>query len=584
MNVQLIALAVILLATGAAVTFLWWRKPQMKPPAPGERRAVNSIFQATFEHHPAGIGFMNAEGRWLGANARLVSELGYPRAELFATSLRLLTHPQDRKHESALVGELRSGKRQSYQITKRILRKSGEYGRYRVQMFRCTGEEASVLQCIVEPDDLSTTRLERVAHALQEVPDTAAILFDGAGTISGWNLGAERLFGFSETEIVGRPWATLQADHAAATSRLRLTAADEHGRTASETARIRKDGTEVNVSGTILSDIRLDEPNQYLEICRARESSTEIDEEADEVLEADAAIQEELARAAEREAELLKKIAALTAANSEFARKLGMLKSVVRKTVSARSRPAGPPPATASGIEEGLTESSVSEVSWTAGAGDAIYDTVRTVASESRSGTLLLNVGGVERRFIFRNGFLVACTSEDDEHAIGQLLVEAGTINHKQRRSALEAHKMTGVPMGSSLLEMGMITKQDLESVIRTKALRELADAAAPDRIQYAFVNRDLSPPGMVPIAIDMLAAMGMGGPSEANASLQPEAVEPTRTFVGRSGPRSRVYHDPECGTARRIPKKLRLTFDTAAEAEAQTFRRCERCLPGTGL
>lgn len=138
--------------------------------------------------------------------------------------------------------------------------------------------------------------------------------------------------------------------------------------------------------------------------------------------------------------------------------------------------------------------------------------------------------------------------------------------------------------MGSSLLEMGMITKQDLESVIRTKALRELADAAAPDRIQYAFVNRDLSPPGMVPIAIDMLAAMGMGGPSEANASLQPEAVEPTRTFVGRSGPRSRVYHDPECGTARRIPKKLRLTFDTAAEAEAQTFRRCERCLPGTGL
>jgi PAS domain S-box-containing protein len=88
--------------------------------------------------------------------------------------------------------------------------------------------------------------------AIVESSDDAIISKDLAGTITSWNRGAERLYGYTADEIVGKPLAVLvPPDHPdelpAILDRIRRGEQVEHF----ETERIRKDGRRVDVSLTI---------------------------------------------------------------------------------------------------------------------------------------------------------------------------------------------------------------------------------------------------------------------------------------------------------------------------------------------
>ncbi|MEA2639517.1 MAG: two-component system, NtrC family, sensor kinase [Chloroflexota bacterium] len=95
---------------------------------------------------------------------------------------------------------------------------------------------------------------ESLAHlaSLVQSSDDAIIGQAPDGTITGWNLGAERLFGYTATEIVGRPIGLLeppdlQEEAAAILEWVRRGERLEHY----ETARVRKDGTRCDVSLTV---------------------------------------------------------------------------------------------------------------------------------------------------------------------------------------------------------------------------------------------------------------------------------------------------------------------------------------------
>jgi PAS domain S-box-containing protein len=87
--------------------------------------------------------------------------------------------------------------------------------------------------------------------AIVESSDDGIISIDLNGTIGTWNRGAERLYGYAASEIVGQPITLLlRPDHAseelAILERIRRGERVEHY----ETVRCRKDGTHVNISLT----------------------------------------------------------------------------------------------------------------------------------------------------------------------------------------------------------------------------------------------------------------------------------------------------------------------------------------------
>jgi PAS domain S-box-containing protein len=84
---------------------------------------------------------------------------------------------------------------------------------------------------------------ERFKRLVDEVKDYAIFMLDPEGIIQTWNKGAERLKGYSETEIVGEHLSRFYPEDAAASSEQLLAAAAAKGRVADEGWRVRKDGT-----------------------------------------------------------------------------------------------------------------------------------------------------------------------------------------------------------------------------------------------------------------------------------------------------------------------------------------------------
>jgi PAS domain S-box-containing protein len=92
---------------------------------------------------------------------------------------------------------------------------------------------------------------ERLA-AIVDSSDDAIISKDLNGTITAWNRGAEKVFGYTSTEVVGKPMLMLfPPDHVKEESdilsRVRRGESVEHF----ETVRVRKDGKKIDISATI---------------------------------------------------------------------------------------------------------------------------------------------------------------------------------------------------------------------------------------------------------------------------------------------------------------------------------------------
>jgi PAS domain S-box-containing protein len=83
-------------------------------------------FRLLFENVPVGVSLMDAEGHVVAANDADCRFLGHTQKELVGTHFSKFTHPEDLKKDLELYRELMRGKRNTYTIEKRYLRKDGK--------------------------------------------------------------------------------------------------------------------------------------------------------------------------------------------------------------------------------------------------------------------------------------------------------------------------------------------------------------------------------------------------------------------------------------------------------------------------
>src|SRR5207249_7361783 len=111
-----------------------------------------------------------------------------------------------------------------------------------------------VMPAVTTPRESSETFRQLV----EGVQDVAIFMLDGAGRVSTWNTGAQRIKGYRAEEIVGQHFARFHpADAVAAGKPARLLAlAAREGRAEDEGWRVRKDGSRfwANVTITALRD------------------------------------------------------------------------------------------------------------------------------------------------------------------------------------------------------------------------------------------------------------------------------------------------------------------------------------------
>ncbi len=121
-------------------------------------------------------------------------------------------------------------------------------------------------------------REERLRLVMESVTEYAIITLDQSGTITGWNSGAERTFGWTRQEAIGQNTEIIftPEDRERNESEKEMTEAREAGRASDERWHLRKDGSRLFMSG-ILSPLRNGGLHGFVKIARdlTRERETE---------------------------------------------------------------------------------------------------------------------------------------------------------------------------------------------------------------------------------------------------------------------------------------------------------------------
>ncbi|MBT2322309.1 PAS domain-containing protein [Variovorax paradoxus] len=96
---------------------------------------------------------------------------------------------------------------------------------------------------------------ERLKVVAATTRDFAIITMDGQGSIATWNAGAQRIFGYGESEMIGRPIASIftPEDQANGVPEQEMRIAAETGRAEDERWHLRKDGSRFYCSGVMTS-------------------------------------------------------------------------------------------------------------------------------------------------------------------------------------------------------------------------------------------------------------------------------------------------------------------------------------------
>jgi two-component system CheB/CheR fusion protein len=224
---------------------------------------TESEFRAIFELAVVGIAQCDLEtGRFHNANNRLADLLGYRQNELLGRTLDELTHPEDRASAGALFEALLGGGVPEYTTEKRLVRRDGTplWAFVTASLIRDrAGRPTHAILIVQDIDDRRRAERalrrseERMRTLIDSVEDFAIFSIDAAGYVETWNSGAERTFGFSADEIVGRHTAILftPEDRARGVPEEEMRTARERGRAADERWHVRKDGTRFYASGVL---------------------------------------------------------------------------------------------------------------------------------------------------------------------------------------------------------------------------------------------------------------------------------------------------------------------------------------------
>ena len=180
---------------------------------------------------------------------------GYTALEAVGQHITLIIPEELRDEEVGILKKLRGGERIEHFETTRV-RKDGRKIQVSLTISPVRDAKGRVVGASKIARDVTGRREAEIARlrlaSIVESSDDAIVSKDLNGKITSWNAGAQRIFGFTAEEAVGKPITIvippeLHSEEDGILKRIRAGERMEHV----ETVRVRKDGTRLEVSLTI---------------------------------------------------------------------------------------------------------------------------------------------------------------------------------------------------------------------------------------------------------------------------------------------------------------------------------------------
>lgn len=109
-----------------------------------------------------------------------------------------------------------------------------------------------------------------------------------------------------------------------------------------------------------------------------------------------------------------------------------------------------------------------------------------------KTGTLHLGRGSIEKRIVFRDGVVYTSWSNDPRESLGQHLVRQRRLTEDQLYRAMLQHETRQQPLGSVLIEVGLLEEDELRDLLEQKAQESIYDVFLWPEGRFEFVDGEI--------------------------------------------------------------------------------------------
>ena len=212
------------------------------------------LFRDVFNASPIGIAVETLEGQPLFVNPAFCSMLGFSEEELRYKHCVDFSPPEHAQKDWALFQQLKAGSIDHYQLEKLYFRRDGSlvWGNLTISLLK-SSPSPLILAMVEDISDKKNAEAARYRHAaVIESSDDAIASGTLDGIIVSWNTGAQKIYGYTEAEAVGKPISMLVPPELPDEENKILETLRSGGRIKQfETVRVTKTGRRINVSLTI---------------------------------------------------------------------------------------------------------------------------------------------------------------------------------------------------------------------------------------------------------------------------------------------------------------------------------------------
>jgi hypothetical protein len=122
----------------------------------------------------------------------------------------------------------------------------------------------------------------------------------------------------------------------------------------------------------------------------------------------------------------------------------------------------------------------------------------------SKTGALLIDGHGVEKRVYFQDGRIASTSSSDQREYLGHFLVSHGFITEEELKMAMEVQEESQILLGKILVMINAIAESDLLRLMKKKAEESIYDIFLWPEGDFEFVEGQTPDQKMVPLSLDV--------------------------------------------------------------------------------
>jgi hypothetical protein len=131
-------------------------------------------------------------------------------------------------------------------------------------------------------------------------------------------------------------------------------------------------------------------------------------------------------------------------------------------------------------------------------------DLLQWLSLGQKTGTLVLNHSGTEKKIFFRAGRVISSASNDPREYLGQFLMSHGYLTEPELKKAMEVQGQSGILLGKILVMIDVISEEDLQRLMRLKAEEEIYDMFLWQEADFHFIDDVLPQMEMIPLQVDV--------------------------------------------------------------------------------